>query len=232
MLRLAVALSASAAAVTASAGSTTAAAGAGGSETRVLAGMTGALGWAAAVGSGSSRTAGSAQDAGSADSPDTGAAGMSSAGRGAATSPDRSGRASRSVRRAPVAPAWVRPSAGKLSSGYGPRWGRVHRGLDFAAPQGTPVRAAAAGTVVEAGRTPGYGTLIRIKHGGGLITAYGHSAVLHVRTGDRVRAGQVVAATGSEGRSTGPHLHFEVRVGAEGTPVDPLPWLRARGVRL
>jgi len=108
----------------------------------------------------------------------------------------------------------------------------VHRGLDFAAPHGTPIRAAAAGTVVEAGRTSGYGTLIRIKHAGGLATAYGHSAVLHVRTGDRVRAGQVIAATGSEGRSTGPHLHFEVRVGADGVPVDPLRWLRARGVRL
>ena len=140
-------------------------------------------------------------------------------------------RASRArTRRAVVTRAWVRPTRGGLTSGYGPRWGRMHRGIDFGAPYGTPIYAAAKGTVSYAGPEGGYGRLVTIRHAGGYTTAYGHMSRIVVRSGQRVSAGQVIAYVGSEGRSTGPHLHFEVRRG--GAYLDPIPFLRARGVRV
>ena len=101
----------------------------------------------------------------------------------------------------------------------------AHEGLDFAAPVGAPILAAAAGVVVVAGRHPGYGNQIDIDHGNGLVTRYGHASKLDVVEGEIVRQGQKIAEVGSTGRSTGPHLHFEVRV--DGVPRDPLPYLRA-----
>lgn len=104
---------------------------------------------------------------------------------------------------------------------YGDR--RLHAGVDFRAPTGTPILAAGAGTVVFAGWKSGYGNTVVIDHGGQIATLYGHNSALSVRVGQRVARGQTIAAAGSTGNSTGPHCHFEVRVG--GTPVDPMRYL-------
>lgn len=98
-----------------------------------------------------------------------------------------------------------------------------HPGIDIAAPTGTPVRAAAAGSVSFAGWDPEYGYLVVVEHGLGLETRYGHNSRLSVALGDRVERGQLVAAVGSTGRSTAPHLHFEIR--KEGIAVDPRQYL-------
>lgn len=119
-----------------------------------------------------------------------------------------------------------------LTSRFGPRvhpifgTARVHDGVDFGAPSGTPIRAAAAGTVISAGVRGGYGNATIVDHGGGLATLYAHQSEMFVTAGTVVTAGQVIGAVGSTGFSTGPHLHFEVRVG--GAPVDPLPLLGFR----
>nr|MDQ3612450.1 M23 family metallopeptidase [Actinomycetota bacterium] len=117
---------------------------------------------------------------------------------------------------------------GKLTSGYGRRWGRLHAGIDLAAGSGAPIRAAAAGTVRSAGTEGGYGRSVRIVHSDGTETLYAHNSSLLVGTGEKVKAGQQIAREGSSGNSTGPHLHFEVRI--NGVPVDPAAWLRKRGV--
>lgn len=101
--------------------------------------------------------------------------------------------------------------------GRGQRW---HKGLDIAAPAGTPVKALAAGKVVFSGRAGGYGNLVVIDHGNGLTTRYGHNRTLLVSVGDSISTGQEIAQVGSTGRSTGPHLHFEVV--RDGHAVDPL----------
>lgn len=130
-----------------------------------------------------------------------------------------------------------KPVVGRVefSSGFGvrsdPFLGRsaMHTGLDFRASSGDPVRATANGTVVYAGWRGGYGRLIEISHGNGLTTRYGHLSGINVRVGQSIKYGQVVGAVGSTGRSTGPHLHYETRIGGEA--VDPQKFLRA-GVRL
>ena len=130
---------------------------------------------------------------------------------------------------APSPPAAVRPpGTGRLTSGYGARWGRLHAGIDLAAGIGAPISAVAAGTVTSAGDEGGYGRAVRLLHADGTETLYAHMSELHVQVGQRVTAGTYVGREGSSGHSTGPHLHFEVRIG--GVPVDPAPWLRARGV--
>ena len=112
-----------------------------------------------------------------------------------------------------------------LSSSYGwrrnPVTGRsaMHEGLDFAAPPGTPILAASGGVVLEARFHPGYGNMVEIDHGDGLITRYAHASSLMVKQGQLVDRGQQIARVGSSGRSTGPHLHFEVRLA--GQPLDP-----------
>jgi murein DD-endopeptidase MepM/ murein hydrolase activator NlpD len=103
------------------------------------------------------------------------------------------------------------------------RWGRMHEGIDLGAAYGTPIAAAAAGTVIYAGWMEGYGNLTVIDHGGGLSTAYGHQSNIAVAVGQQVAQGQIIGNVGSTGHSTGPHLHFEVRV--DGAPVDPLGYL-------
>ncbi len=115
------------------------------------------------------------------------------------------------------------PVSGPVTSGFGVRWGRTHEGIDIAVGQGTPVHAAGAGTVIYAGWMDGYGNLVVVDHGNGLSTAYGHNSTLASSVGQAVAAGQVIAYSGSTGHSTGPHVHFEVRL--NGNPVDPLGYL-------
>ena len=115
------------------------------------------------------------------------------------------------------------PVSGPVTSYFGWRWGRMHEGIDIAVPTGTAVVAAASGQVVYAGWMGGYGNLVLIDHGGGLATAYGHNSGFAVGGGQSVGQGQVIAYAGSTGNSTGPHVHFEVRV--NGSPVDPLGYL-------
>jgi murein DD-endopeptidase MepM/ murein hydrolase activator NlpD len=115
------------------------------------------------------------------------------------------------------------PVVGPVTSGFGSRWGRMHEGIDIAVGSGTPVHAAAAGTVVYAGWISGYGDIVVIDHGNGISTAYAHNSSLLVGQGATVAGGAVVSLSGSTGHSTGPHVHFEVRV--NGSPVDPLGYL-------
>lgn len=117
--------------------------------------------------------------------------------------------------------AW--PVRGKLSSKFGRRWGRNHEGIDLSAPTGTPIFAAEAGRVIFAGRKGGYGKAVVVKHAGQYKTLYAHASKLVVRTGQFVERGQKIAEVGSTGRSTAPHLHFEVVRG--GTKQNPLGYL-------
>ena len=118
---------------------------------------------------------------------------------------------------------WVRPVSGPVTSGFGPRWGRLHAGMDFGAPTGTPIFAARSGVVSYAGTMSGYGNIVLIDHGGGITTAYAHQSRIMVSPGQSVSAGQQIGAVGSTGNSTGPHLHFEVRV--NGSPRNPAGYL-------
>ena len=111
-----------------------------------------------------------------------------------------------------------------LTSEFGPRWGRQHSGLDMALAAGSPVYAAKGGTVTWSGYKDSYGNLAIIDHGGGMETYYAHCSRLDVEAGQEITAGQQIAAVGSTGNSTGPHLHFEVRV--DGVAQDPAPWLQ------
>ena len=127
----------------------------------------------------------------------------------------------------PVGPAsaagLVWPVHGTITSGFGPRWGRMHEGLDIAGASGTPIAAAASGTVISAGWSGGYGNLVVLDHGNGLSTAYGHMSSIAVASGQSVAQGTVLGGMGTTGSSTGVHLHFEVRV--NGSPTDPLAYL-------
>ena len=108
---------------------------------------------------------------------------------------------------------YIWPARGTITSGYGYRWGRLHRGIDIAGPVGSPILAASSGEVISAGWSGGYGKLVKLKHQDGSITYYAHNSRILVRTGQQVRQGQQVAALGNTGRSTGPHLHFEIHTG-------------------
>ena len=127
------------------------------------------------------------------------------------------------------APQIASPAQGTFTSGFGPRWGTMHNGIDIANAVGTPILAVMDGTVIDSGPASGYGQWIRIKHDDGTITVYGHMETLDVSVGERVTAGQKIAGMGSRGFSTGSHLHFEVHPGGGG-PVDPVPWLAERGI--
>lgn len=118
------------------------------------------------------------------------------------------------------------PANGTISSPYGFRWHGTdfHPGVDIAADYGTPIRATAAGVVTAAGwNSGGYGNMVDINHGHGLMTRYGHASSVIVHIGQHVSRGQVIAYVGSTGYSTGPHVHYEVRL--NGHPIDPMPYL-------
>jgi len=134
---------------------------------------------------------------------------------------------------------WTLPIASgsyRLTSGFGSRLHPIrhtldfHTGLDFAAPAGTIVRAVSDGKVITVGPGGGYGTLMKVKHSNGVESWYAHLSATNVSAGQAVSVGQPIAAVGSTGNSTGPHLHLEVRV--DGKPTDPTPWLRSKGLRL
>lgn len=123
---------------------------------------------------------------------------------------------------------YVWPARGTFTSGYGPRWGRMHRGVDIAAPVGTPIVAAAPGVVERSGwNSGGYGNLVDIRHPDGSLTRYAHNSRLLVRPGQRVAQGEQIAEMGSTGYSTGPHLHFEIHASGGGT-VNPMAYLPNR----
>lgn len=118
---------------------------------------------------------------------------------------------------------FIWPVSGTLTSPFGMRWGRLHAGIDIAAPDGTPIRAADAGRVVIAGWMGGYGNYTCIQHTGSLSTCYAHQSRLGTSTGATVSQGQVMGYVGNTGNSFGAHVHFEVRV--NGSPVDPMGYL-------
>ncbi len=112
------------------------------------------------------------------------------------------------------------PLRGVLYAKFGKKGNDPHDGIDLSAPAGTPVRVAAPGVVLYAGEQKGYGLIVIVEHDANLITLYAHNRDLRAKTGQKVREGQVVATVGDSGRTSGPHLHFEVR--RDGTPIDPL----------
>ncbi|SFM27079.1 M23 family metallopeptidase [Shimia aestuarii] len=116
-------------------------------------------------------------------------------------------------------------SAFRYTSGFGMRWGRMHKGTDFAARYGTPIHATADGVVVHADWLSGYGRLIKIKHEFGIETRYAHLAKIRVKEGQRVSRGELIGDMGNSGRSTGTHLHYEVRV--NGRAVNPMTFIKA-----
>jgi murein DD-endopeptidase MepM/ murein hydrolase activator NlpD len=123
----------------------------------------------------------------------------------------------------PSSAGLIWPVSGPVVSPFGYRWGRLHAGIDIAVAYGTPIHAAAAGTVVLAGWVSGYGNYTCIDHGGGMATCYAHQSSYAVSQGASVAQGQVIGYVGCTGHCFGPHLHFEVRI--NGTPVDPLGYL-------
>lgn len=113
----------------------------------------------------------------------------------------------------------------RYTSGFGRRWGRMHEGIDMAGPVGTPIHATGDGVVTYAGRLGAYGNLIKIEHELGTETRYGHLSRIGVKVGQRVSQGELIGAMGNTGRSTGPHLHYEVRM--NGRAVDPMSFIKA-----
>jgi murein DD-endopeptidase MepM/ murein hydrolase activator NlpD len=123
----------------------------------------------------------------------------------------------------PSSAGLVWPVSGPITSPFGWRWGRMHQGIDIGVGYGTPIHAAAAGTVIYCGWEEGYGNFVVLDNGGNLATAYGHQSQIAVTCGQQVAQGQVIGYVGCTGHCTGPHLHFEVRI--DGNPVDPLGYL-------
>ncbi|MEO3413977.1 M23 family metallopeptidase [Roseovarius sp. CAU 1744] len=113
----------------------------------------------------------------------------------------------------------------RFTSGFGMRWGRMHKGTDFAASHGTPIYATADGVVTHATWQSGYGLMVKIQHEFGIETRYAHNSKIYVKKGQRVSRGDKIAAMGNTGRSTGTHLHYEIRVG--GKAVNPMIYIKA-----
>jgi murein DD-endopeptidase MepM/ murein hydrolase activator NlpD len=133
--------------------------------------------------------------------------------------------------RAAREPNYVVPTDGRLTTCFCQRWGTMHWGIDLAAPLGTPIVAAADGVVLRAGPASGYGNAVYIQDADGDVLIYGHMKYYNVKAGDVVSAGEQIAKVGSQGQSTGPHLHFEIHVGGmNGKPTDPQDWLSERGL--
>ena len=114
---------------------------------------------------------------------------------------------------------------GRRTSGFGPRHGRKHKGLDIAAPRGTAIYSTADGVVTFTGRQRGYGRVVKIRHAFGFETVYAHLNRARVKVGQRVRRGDRIADMGSTGRSSGNHLHYEIRI--DDKPVNPLKFIEA-----
>jgi murein DD-endopeptidase MepM/ murein hydrolase activator NlpD len=123
----------------------------------------------------------------------------------------------------PSSAGLIWPVNGPVTSPFGWRWGRMHQGIDIGVGMGTPIRAAASGTIIYCGWESGYGNLTVIDNGGNLATAYGHQSSIAVACGQQVSQGDVIGYVGCTGHCTGPHLHFEVRI--NGSPVDPMGYL-------
>lgn len=123
----------------------------------------------------------------------------------------------------PSAVGMTVPSRGNISSSFGMRWGRMHEGIDIAAKQGEPIYAAMDGRVTYSGWIEGYGYAVKLQHENNMETLYGHCSKLVASVGDTVKKGQLIANVGSTGNSTGPHLHFEVRI--DGKAVNPYPYI-------
>lgn len=141
----------------------------------------------------------------------------------AAQSPSTAPSAGPPSTAAPSSSGFIWPAEGTLTSSFGPRWGRMHEGIDIAGGSGSPIVASASGTVIVAGWSGGYGNLVVIDHGNGMSTAYAHNSSIAVSVGQRVTQGSVVAGMGTTGNSTGVHSHFEIRV--NGAAVDPMGYL-------
>ncbi|MGY1621833.1 M23 family metallopeptidase [Geodermatophilus sp. SYSU D00965] len=135
--------------------------------------------------------------------------------------------------RAAREPKTVLPTPGRMSTCFCMRWGTMHWGIDLAAPLGTPIVAAVDGVVIRAGAASGYGNAIYIQDADGNVHIYGHMRYYSVKAGDIVHAGDQIAKVGSEGQSTGPHLHYEIhRGGMTGRPIDPQQYLADHGVAI
>ncbi|MDO5712494.1 MAG: M23 family metallopeptidase, partial [Micrococcales bacterium] len=125
---------------------------------------------------------------------------------------------------------WVGPVSGThQTSGFGQRWGRLHAGLDFAGPVGTRLRSMSSGVVTFAGQQGGYGNKVELLMWDGSLAYYGHLDSIAVKSGQKVAPGQLIGRLGNTGHSTGPHVHIEVHPSGA-NPIDPWPWLVARGV--
>lgn len=124
-----------------------------------------------------------------------------------------------------IPPTYIKPiNSGRFTSGYGKRWGRLHKGVDWAVPVGTKIFASSAGTVVRADYNGSYGYCVLISHPDGRMTRYAHCSKLLVSKGEYVEQGETIALSGNTGRSTGPHLHFEIII--NGSPVNPLKYIK------
>jgi murein DD-endopeptidase MepM/ murein hydrolase activator NlpD len=146
-----------------------------------------------------------------------------------AAAPAKKARVAKHVRTV----SWVLPSDAGIVSPYGPRWGSFHKGVDFGASYGAPIRAVGDGVVVGTGYQSGesgYGQITIIRHSNGYYSAYAHQSSMVVHEGDHVTAGELIGYVGSTGHSTGPHLHFEIRTEPHGGQINPSSWLRAHGV--
>ena len=123
-----------------------------------------------------------------------------------------------------IPPTYIKPiSGGRYTSGFGRRWGRMHKGVDWACPVGTTVYASCGGTVIQPSYHGGYGNNVVIQHPDGRMTRYAHNSKLLVHVGQHVEQGEPIALSGNTGRSTGPHVHFEIYI--NGSAVDPLKYI-------
>lgn len=134
----------------------------------------------------------------------------------------------------PAAGRYAAPTHGTITSGYGPRPGGMHHGIDIANHTGTPIRAVTDARVIQAGPATGFGLWMRLRgQRHGTVTVYGHLHTIEVAQGAHVAAGQQIATMGARGDATGPHLHFEVWPhGQRANRINPTPWLSAHGIHL
>ncbi|MFC7846478.1 M23 family metallopeptidase [Streptomyces sp. NPDC001046] len=206
------------------------------------------LGVSVALGAGVASAADTTAASGTATAVQAQAAAQAKAAKAAAAKAEKAAKAAavkaaaKKAAAKKAAPSWVDPvKKYKLSASFaqnGGMWQSTHSGQDFAVPSGTQVVAAHGGTVVKAGGNgagdgPAYGNAVVIKHGNGTYSQYAHLSQVKVRVGQIVKTGQEIARSGNTGNSSGPHLHFEIRTTPNyGSAVDPVKFLRAKGVTL